>query len=220
MDSDLQYVYEQYVESSDGSSDEEEYSDETAMMQAVLEDAERAEKYVLNFNGSIKGHRVLNHNRARGHLPLMANYFSPDALSADHFRRRFRMRKTIFDHLYHGVRSYDDYLILKKDVLGTIGFSGYQKCTSALQMLSYGTAADSWDEYLRMSESTCRDAMVRFATAVVEVYGPQYMKEPTVADTERLVEISEARGWPGLLRSLDYMHWKWKNCPKALLGQY
>ena len=46
------------------------------------------------------------------------------------------------------------------------------------------------------------------------------MKEPTVADTERLVAISEARGWPGLLRSLDYMHWKWKNCPKALLGQY
>ncbi|XP_020161214.1 uncharacterized protein [Aegilops tauschii subsp. strangulata] len=190
------------------------------MMQAVLEDAEHAEKYVLNFNGSIKVHRVLNHNRARGHLPLMVDYFSPDALFADHFRRRFRMRKTIFDHLYHGVRSYDDYLILKKDVVGTIGFSGYQKCMIALQMLAYGTAADSWDEYLRMSESTCRDAMVRFATVVVKVYGPQYMREPTVADTERLLAISEARGWPGLLRSLDYMHWKWKNCPKALLGQY
>ncbi|EMS63134.1 hypothetical protein TRIUR3_32571 [Triticum urartu] len=29
----------------------------------------------------------------------------------------------------------------------------------AVQMLVYGTAADSWDEYLRMSESTCGDAM-------------------------------------------------------------
>ena len=59
MDFYLEYIYEQYVELSEGSSDEEEYSDETAMMQAVLEDAERAEEHVLNFKGSIKGHRVL-----------------------------------------------------------------------------------------------------------------------------------------------------------------
>lgn len=38
-------------------------------------------------------------------------------------------------------------------------------------MLAYGTAADSWDKYLRMFESTCEDAMVRFATDVVEVFG-------------------------------------------------
>ena len=75
----------------------------------------------------------------------------------------FRMRKTVFDRLYHGARSYDDYFILKKDVVGTIGFSGYQKCTAALRMLAYGTTADSWDKYLRMSKSTCGDAMVRFA---------------------------------------------------------
>ena len=132
MDSDLEYIYEQYVESSDGSSDEEEYSDETAMMQAVLEDAERAEEHVLNFKGSIKGHRVLNCNRARGHLTLMDDYFSPDALFADNFRRHFRMRKNVFDILYNGVRSYDDYAMLRKDVVRRIGFSGYLKCTAAL----------------------------------------------------------------------------------------
>ena len=97
---------------------------------------------------------------------------SPDALFVEHFRRRFRMRKTVFDRLYHGVRSYDDYFILKKDVVETIGFPGYQKCTAALRMLAYGTTADSWDKYLQMSESTCGDAMARFATAVVEVFGP------------------------------------------------
>uniref|UniRef100_A0A453EBC2 Uncharacterized protein n=2 Tax=Aegilops tauschii subsp. strangulata TaxID=200361 RepID=A0A453EBC2_AEGTS len=112
------------------------------MMLAVLEEAEREEEHILNFKGSIKGHRVLNRNRARGHLTLMADYFVPDALFADHFRRRcFWMRKTVFDRLYHGVRSYDDYFILKKDVVGTIGFSGYQKCTAALRMLAYGMAA-------------------------------------------------------------------------------
>ena len=94
-------------------------------MQTVLEDAERVEEHVLNFKGSIKGLRVLNHNRAREHLTLMADYFAPDALLADHFRRPFRTRKIVFDCLYHGVRSYDDYFILKKDAVGTIGFSGY-----------------------------------------------------------------------------------------------
>ncbi|XP_020156014.1 uncharacterized protein [Aegilops tauschii subsp. strangulata] len=176
MDSHLEYVYKQYVESSDGSSDREEYFDETTIMRAILEDAERAEEHVLNFKGSAKVHRVLNCNRAHGHLTLVDDYFAPDTLFADHFRRRFRMRKTVFDRLYHGVRSYDDYYIPKKDAVGMIGFSGYKKCTAAIWMLAYGTAADSSDENLRMCESTCRDAMVRFATAVVEVFGPQYLR--------------------------------------------
>ena len=101
------------------------------MMQAVLEDAERAEEHVLNFKGSVKGQRVLKCNRVRGHLTLMTDYFALDALFAHHFRWCFQMRKTVFDRLYHGVRSYDDYFILKKDAMGTIGFSGYQKCTDA-----------------------------------------------------------------------------------------
>ena len=105
-------------------------------------------------------------------MTLMANYFAPDALFTNHFCRRFRMCKTVFDRLYHGVRSYDDYFIPEKDVVRTVGFSDYHKRTDALRMLAYGTAADSWDEYPRMSESTREDTMVRFATAVVEMFGP------------------------------------------------
>ena len=134
MDFNLEYIYEQYVDSFDDSSNEE-YCDETAMTQMVLENVERAEEHVLHFKGSIKGHRVLNRNRARDRLTLMAEYFAPDALFANHFRRCFQMRKTIFVRFYHGIRSYDDYFILKKDVVGMIGFSGYQKCTAALRML-------------------------------------------------------------------------------------
>ena len=57
-----EYIYKHYVESTDGSSDKENYTDETTMMQAVLAGAERAEEHVLNIKGSIKGHRVLNRN--------------------------------------------------------------------------------------------------------------------------------------------------------------
>ena len=89
MDSDLKYLYENYAEPFDDSSDEEEYVDETTMIQAILADAERAEEHVLDFKGVIKGHRSLNQNSARGHLMLMGDYFAPDALFIDNFRQRF-----------------------------------------------------------------------------------------------------------------------------------
>ncbi|XP_044955279.1 uncharacterized protein LOC123405788 [Hordeum vulgare subsp. vulgare] len=38
--------------------------------------------------------------------------------------------------------------------------------------------------------------MVRFASVVVEVFGPQYLREPTIADIKRITALSEARGLP------------------------
>ncbi|XP_020171761.1 uncharacterized protein [Aegilops tauschii subsp. strangulata] len=61
----------------------------------------------------------------------------------------------VLEHLQ--LQCYDDYFILKKDAMGC--FSGYQKCTTALRKIAYGTTANSWDEYLWMSESTCGNAM-------------------------------------------------------------
>lgn len=93
MYSDMKYTYEHYVGSSDGSSDEEDYTDETPMMQAVLTDAKRAEEHVLNLNGSTKGHRVLNRNKACGHLTSMDDYFAPDAYSLTIFVGAFGCEK-------------------------------------------------------------------------------------------------------------------------------
>ena len=95
------------------------------------------------------------------------------------------------------------------------GFSSYQKCTAAIRMLAYGIAGDLVDEYVRMSESTCLEAMYKFCAAVVQVFGTEYLREPNTADMTRLLAINESRGFPGMLGSIDCMHWEWRNCPFA-----
>ena len=75
--------------------------------------------------------------------------------------------------------AYDDYFIAKPDACGKLGFTSYKKCSAALRMLAYGVAGDMIDEYIRMGESTCLEAMYKFCQAVVAMFGEVYLREPT-----------------------------------------
>uniref|UniRef100_A0A0D3BSW9 DDE Tnp4 domain-containing protein n=1 Tax=Brassica oleracea var. oleracea TaxID=109376 RepID=A0A0D3BSW9_BRAOL len=39
-------------------------------------------------------------------------------------------------------------------------------------------------------------------------------------DLERLLHTGDDRGFPGMIGSIDCMHWEWKNCPTAWKGMY
>ncbi|XP_020243331.1 putative nuclease HARBI1 [Asparagus officinalis] len=106
------------------------------------------------------------------------------------------------------------------DGVGKLGLSTLQKVTSAFRMLAYGTSTDSTDEYVRIGELTAIVCLKRFYRAIVEVYGDEYLRTPNVDDVARLLQKGEERGFPGMLGSLDCMHWQWKNCPTAWAGQY
>jgi hypothetical protein len=43
---------------------------------------------------------------------------------------------------------------------------------------------------------------------------------PNLEDIVRLLHVAEQRGFPGMLKSLDCMHWEWERCPIALHGHY
>ncbi|XP_073367532.1 uncharacterized protein [Aegilops tauschii subsp. strangulata] len=129
-------------------------------------------------------------------------------------------KKPLFLRIVEGVKAHDDYFKLTRDCCGQLSFSAKQKCTAALRMLALGTAADAVGEMVRMVESTCLKTTFKFASAVVEVFGPEYLREPNAQDTEKLFAITEARGFPGMLGSIDCMHWQWKNCPKGPRGMY
>ena len=92
--------------------------------------------------------------------------------------------------------------------------------TAAMRMLAYGTPADALDDPYRIAESTALETLEKFCQAVVDVYGEEYFRSPNEADVVRIREMHESIGWPGMLGSLDCMHWEWKNCPKGFHGAY
>jgi hypothetical protein len=92
--------------------------------------------------------------------------------------------------------------------------------TAALRILAYGVAADSTDEYVRIGESTAVESLKKFVKAVVNIFSEEYLRSPNSNDIARLLAVNEKRGFPGMLGSIDCMHWKWKNCPTAWKGQY
>ena len=76
------------------------------------------------------------------------------------------------------------------------------------------------DKYIKIGESTTIECMKRFYRAIASIFSEWYLKSPTPEDVSRLLNIGQQRGFLGMLGSLDCMHWKWKNCPTAWVGQF
>ncbi|KAL7238242.1 hypothetical protein ACSBR2_004361 [Camellia fascicularis] len=85
-----------------------------------------------------------------------------------------------------------------------------------MRMLAYGVTADSVDDYVRIGESIPIESLERFVKAVVAIFSDVYLRTPNNNDIAKLLTIGKNHGFPGILGSIDYMHWKWKNCPTAL----
>lgn len=130
------------------------------------------------------------------------------------------MSKVMFNDICEAVAAANRYLRLTHNAAGQAGFSTIQKVTAALRMLAYGGPADSLDEYFRMGESTIIETVNKFTRTIVVIYGEEYLRQPNAEDIARLLRKAEERGFPGMLGSIDCMHWEWEKCPTAWHGQY
>ncbi|XP_019082601.1 PREDICTED: uncharacterized protein LOC104753822 [Camelina sativa] len=144
----------------------------------------------------------IERKREEGHQRLWDDYFREDATYPPQiFRRRFRMNKPLFMRIVERLSTEVPYFEQRRNGHGRLGLSAIQKCTAAIRMMAYGSAADAFDEYLRLAESTAMLCLEKFVEGIVHLFGDEYLRRPTPEDLQRLLDIGEVRGFPGMIGS-------------------
>ncbi|XP_071740709.1 uncharacterized protein [Rutidosis leptorrhynchoides] len=161
--------------------------------------------------------RYIDRKHEATHVHLITDYFVEGCKYSDeNFKRRFRMRRRVFFRIMEDILNYRKdplpeyfrYFHLRVDARGKLSISTYLKITAALRQLAYGNTPDLFDEYLQMSEQTCRESLMNFCKCIIDLYKDEYMREPTTDDIKRLYEAHEdLHGLPGMMESIDCMHW-------------
>ncbi|GJY34033.1 ALP1-like protein [Tanacetum coccineum] len=114
------------------------------------------------------------------------------------------MARLLFNQIVIDVSNHDPFFRTNMNCAGRQAIFGLLKCTSAIRQLAYGVHADFLDEYMQISERTSRTALDRFCQVVMEIYGPEFLRKPTVTDIEKLYRHHEEKhGFSGMLGSLD-----------------
>uniref|UniRef100_A0A0D3AB60 DDE Tnp4 domain-containing protein n=1 Tax=Brassica oleracea var. oleracea TaxID=109376 RepID=A0A0D3AB60_BRAOL len=154
-------------------------------------------------------------------MQLWNDYFSEDATyPSQMFRRRFRMNKPLFMRIVDRLSAEISYFQQRRDATGRFGHSPLHKAMAAIRMMAYGCPADAVDEYLRLGETPTLLCLEHFVEGIINLFGDEYLRRLTLDDLQQLLDIKEIRGFPGMIGSIDCMHWEWKNCPNAWKGQY
>ncbi|XP_062011645.1 uncharacterized protein LOC133728261 [Rosa rugosa] len=153
---------------------------------------------------------------------MMEDYFvERPVFSEEVFRTRYRMSHFIFNRISTDLCRYDRYFVQKSsDAAKRVELLPQQKLTCSLRMLAYGAGANQCAEYCLMGASTSIEALKRFTRGIVNLYSAEYLRAPTPADLRRLLAKVERRGFPGMIGSIDCMHWQWKNFPTGWAGEY
>ena len=84
-----------------------------------------------------------------------------------------------------------------KDALGRLSLSPLQKCTAVIRVLAHGTAANAVDEYLRLGETTTRSCVQHFVEGIINLFGDEYLRRPTPADLQRLLDLVSIMDFTG-----------------------
>ena len=148
-------------------------------------------------------HAYIERNREVGHNRLWKDYFSEDSTFSAHlFRRCFRMNKELFMRIVHALSENVPFFQQRRDATGRFGISPLQKCTAAIRLLAYSSAADTVDEYPRLGESTSLSCLHNFTEGIIQLFGDEYLRRPTPEDLQRLLDIGEKHGFSGMVGAL------------------
>ncbi|XP_026396587.1 uncharacterized protein LOC113291246 [Papaver somniferum] len=163
--------------------------------------------------------QMVERHREDGDARMMHDYFGHNCTwGPKKFLQRLGMYRPIFLRILSEIVVADPAFDFQVDCTVKLGHSPHMKMYSVMKCLCKGIAADSTDDYVRMGAPTVYMYVKRFTRVIVRRFGPRYMQLPTREDTKILLAENAARGFPGMLGSVDCMHFRWKNCPTAWEG--
>ena len=114
------------------------------------------------------------------------------------------MRQKLFIQIVNALSNHDEYFQMRPDVVGRMSLSPLQKCTAAIRILECKSPTDCVDEYVRIGECTTTQCLQKFVKGVKKVFGQQYLRIPNSNDINCLLQIGDARGFPGMLGSIEF----------------
>ncbi|XP_050268582.1 uncharacterized protein LOC126713030 [Quercus robur] len=214
---DIDFIFPNDEPSYDSSSDD----DELELTLAIAIEELNNEGASTSSRCSVQPRRFIWRNPLQGHDRLFHDYFAETLVYPPNvFRRRFRMSCSLSLHIHSRVEANEPYFVQKRNSANTLELSSLQKMTTIIRMFAYGVSADFMDEYLRIGESTAIKSLKKFVKAEVSICSEEYLRSPNNNDIASLLAVGQHCGFPGMLGSIDCMHWKWKNCPSKWKGQY
>ncbi|XP_042472420.1 uncharacterized protein LOC122055094 [Zingiber officinale] len=189
--------------------DEQAYDPGEELMLLVLQQHQQLME-AYQRGGTRRRRKFIRRNRETGYERLVNDYFSINLVYHDEiFRRRFRMRRELFFHILNALENHSAFFQHRDDVVQRKGLSPLQKCIAVIRRLAYEVLTDHLDEYLHMGESTVIRCLFKFCKYVVEIFGDRYLRRSNTDDVQHLLQMHDERhGFPGMLGSLDCMHWK------------
>ena len=166
-------------------------------------------KLLMGSTSQRKHRQYIDRNHLASHKRLYDDYFAKEPIyPPELFQRRFRIRRSLFLRIISKVEAHEPYFIQKRNAAKKLGLSPLQKMTAALRMLAYGVVTDFMDEYVIIEKSTAITSMKKFVAAMIVILSEEYLRSPNNKDTVRLLAHGQNRGFPGMLGSIDCMHWK------------
>ena len=138
--------------------------------------------------GSVVGRKYVHRDRQAAHHRLVTDYFATNCrFDGNFFRRRFRMRRLLFNKILKDISAANPFFTQKRDATFRLGITPLVKMISSIRVLSYACAADTLDEWLKIGESTVIDCLNEFCETVINIYAAKFMRIPNEVDIARLL---------------------------------
>jgi hypothetical protein len=116
------------------------------------------------------------------------------------------MRRTLFLSNMHKLSEISSHFCERYDATDRAGLTALQKYTVALRQLAYGIDTDTIDEYLKLEKTTTLECLEYYCSGIIGCFRDEFLRRPTVTNTQCLLAKVEERGFLGMLGSIDCMH--------------